>query len=225
MAYLTPTSSDFKIQFPRDFPFAVTGFGAVLAATLGGGGAIASVAVQQGGRGYKPGAQVQVTDATGSGAQLTAIIVNGEVGSIAGTPSGIGYTAPVIAVAGGDNTKLGMVTDDDLNGAIQDANFNINQSLFDDQASFNRAFLFLAAHQLCENIQAAFQGVGSQYAWLTQAKSVDGVSQSFMIPERISSDPFLSALSTTRYGMNYLKIVLPFIVGHAFSTIRETNPV
>jgi hypothetical protein len=225
VAYLTPTSSDFKAQFPRDFPYAVTGFGAVMAITLGAGGAIASVAVAEGGRGYKPGAQLTLTDPTGTGAVLTATITNGTLVSVSVTTPGSGYTAPAAALSGGDNTKLEMVTDDDINGAIQDANFNVNQALFDDQPSFTRAFLFLAAHQLCENIQAAIQGVGSQYAWLTQAKSVDGVSQSFMIPERVSSDPFLSALSTTRYGINYLKIVLPFIVGHAFSTMRETNPV
>lgn len=224
MGYNLPTVSDFKNQFVRDFPYAVLGFGAVGTPTVAAGilTAVANTAV---GQGYLPNAQVTVTDPTGSGATVTASIANGSVVSYSVTTGGTGYTAPVVTVYGGDDSNQKKVTDVDIQGAIQDAAFNINECLFEDQASFTRAFNYLAAHNLVETILASVEGLASQYSWLTAAKSVGGINQSFQIPEMIAQDPFLASLSTTRYGLSYLRIVLPYLVGHTMALPRITNPV
>lgn len=219
-----PSANDWKLQFPRDFPYAVPGFGAVIALAVAGG-VITGATPLAGGFKYAPNAAVNISDATGTGAVVTATVQGGQLVSCTVQAGGAAYTNPQATLYGGDNTNGRKVTDDDLNGAILDASFNINESLFADQPTFSRAYLFLAAHMLVQNIAASVEGLASQYGWLTAAKSVGGVSQSFAIPERIREDPFLASLSTTRYGLNYLTIVMPFMVGHVTALFRETNPV
>ena len=223
--YAIPGPADFKQQFVRDFPYAVPGFGSVIALTVVGG-VIASAVPMAGGYNYAPGATVQIAASTGSGAQITAGVSQGQLRTCALVSGGSGYSADVTATLyGGDDSNQKKVTDDDINGAILDANDNMNEDLFPNQQLFTRAFLFLAAHCLVENLMASVEGLASQYSWLTQAKSVGGLSQSFVTSERVREDPFLSLLSTTRYGARYLQIVLPFTVGHTMALPRQTNPV
>ena len=225
MAYKTPGPSEFKLQFKRDFPFAVPAFGAVIQLTVVAG--VITVAVPlAGGYNYQPGAQVTVSASAGSGAVITATVKGGALISCVVNNGGTLYSADASAVlCGGDDTNEKKVTDDDIAGAITDAGDNMNDSLFPDQNTYTRAYCFLAAHCLVENLLASVEGLASQFSWLTAAKSVDGVSQSFSVSERVREDPFLSLLSTTRYGARYLQIVLPFTVGHVMALCRETNPV
>ena len=225
MGYNIPTSNDFKKQFKRDFPYAVPGFGAVIALTVVGGVITAAVPLA-GGYNYQPGAQVTISASGGSGAVITATVQGGALISCSVTHGGTLYTPDASAVLyGGDGSNEKRVTDDDLIGALADAGDNMNEENFPDQASFTRGYLFLAAHCLVENLLASVEGLASQFSWLTQAKSVGGVSQSFAVSERIREDPFLSLLSTTRYGARYLQMVLPYIVGHTSALCRQTNPV
>ena len=141
--------------------------------------------------------------------------------------AGAGYTIPpAVTITGGagDNTDLNMVTDDDLSGAIADAQFNTNQDLFATQALYTRGYLFLAAHYLIEKLLMAGEGLSSQYAWLTASKAVGDVSESFEIPERIKKDPMLAAFSKTRYGAMYLQIISPQLVGGVFVMPRRALP-
>lgn len=225
VGFTLPSANDFKLQFPGTFPYAVKGFGAVIALTVVGG-VITQAIPQAGGYNYTPGAAVNISSPTGSGAVIKADIKAGALITCELVSGGTGY-APVATATlfGGDDTKLRMVTDGDINGAIQDADFNINECLFGSQASFTRAFLWLAAHLLVENIQANVEGLASQYSWLTAMKNVEGVSQSFKVPSWVMEDPFLASLSTTRFGLNYLRIVLPYMVGHIGVLPRVTNPV
>jgi hypothetical protein len=229
VGYTIPTPAQFKQQFVRDFPYDVTGFGAVPVATLGAGGSIVSVANQNGqtGQGYVIGTPVSISDPTGSGASITVATIGpgGTALTYLVSSPGSNYSSPVLSVSVGDDSVETKVTDVDIAGAIADAEYNMNEELFCDQATYTRAFLFLAAHSLVETMLCAVEGLASQYSWLTAAKSVDGVSQSFAVSERVREDPFLSALSTTRYGAKYLTIVLPFTVGHTTALIRQTNPV
>ena len=125
---------------------------------------------------------------------------------------------------GGDPGNLEKVTDDDIAGAILDAQFNINPGLFANQAMFSRAFLYLAAHQLVEKLLMGAAGVQSQYSWLTAAKSAGDVSLTSSIAEMIRENPFLAHLSATRYGAMYCQIVAPLLVGNVSSVHRVTQP-
>lgn len=224
MGYAIPTPNDFKLQLRRDFPYAVSGFGAVIALTVVAG-AIVNPVPMAGGYGYMPGASVNITDPTGSGATITATVNGGALISCVLVTGGTGYTAPTATLSGGDNSNLKKVTDDDINLAIAAAQPNVNPEFFGSQAAFTIGFNYLAAHMLVENVLASVEGLASQYSWLTASKTVDGISQSFTIPQRIQDDPFLASLSTTRYGANFLKLILPWLVGHTAPLYRETNPV
>jgi hypothetical protein len=227
--YSTPTVSDFKSQFPRDFPYAIAAYGAA-AETFLTAGAVSSITVLAGGVGYAEAPTVVFTPQpgdTGSGASATATVANGQVTGFTAIVGGGGYLLPpLISFVGGDgdNTNLNRVTDDDLNGAIADAGFNVSPGLFGSQAQFSRAFLYLAAHQLIEKLLMAAAGVQSRYSWLTVSKAVAGVSESFKIPAVVADNPFLANISKTRYGAMYIQIVAPLLVGNVSVDCTYTNP-
>ncbi len=225
MPYTLPTVSEFKAQFARDFPYAVPAWGAAATLTLTAG-AITAVTLTAGGQGYTFAPDVTITDPTGSGAAVTATVANGRVTGFVIASGGTGYTNPVVSFSGGagDDSRLDFVTDSDISGAILDAQFNSSQSLFDSQTGFSRAFLYLAAHNLVERLLAAGEGLKSQYNWLTASKAVGSVQESFIVPDRISRDPMLSAYSKTRYGLLYLQIISPLLIGGFFSSHRQTLP-
>lgn len=229
MPFSTPTVDDFKAQFPRDFPYAIPAYGAAAASVLTGG-AVSSFVVSKGGQGYKEPPTVVLINApgdTGIGAAGTATVSGGKVTAIAVAAPGSGYgQAPIVSFEGGagDETNEKRVTDDDLSGAIFDAEFNVNPGLFPTQAAFSRAFLYLAAHQLIEKIKMAAAGVQSQYSWLVDSKSVEGVQQSFEIPKVIKENPFLAHFSTTRYGAMFIQIIAPLLVGNVHAAETYTNP-
>lgn len=225
MPYLTPTVSDFKEQFPRDFPYAVPAWGARVASVLTAG-VIGPVTVVNPGQGYKQPPTVVVVDPSGVGAQLTAVVTAGKVTGITVVNGGTGYSDPRILFLGGagDDTDLTRVTDNDITGGIFDASFNVSRALFNDQALWSRAYLYLAAHCMVEKMLMAGEGLASQYNWLTQSKTVGNVNESFLIPERIMKDPMLAAFSKTRYGAMYLQIISPLLVGAMFASHRESLP-
>lgn len=227
MSYGFPTVAEFKSQFMRDFPFAVTAWGA-LGAITNNAGVLTMVTVTVGGRGYSDVPIVTAIDRNGPGAGATfsATIAGGKVTAITVVTGGTGYVDPALVITGGagDDTDLKKVTDDDIYGALIDAQFNINKDLFDTEAEFKRAFAYLQAHMLVEKIAAATQGLGSQYNWVTASKSVGNVSESFQIPPSILENPLLAAFSRTRYGAIYVQIIAPMLVGNMMTTFRQSLP-
>lgn len=228
MSYPIPTPSDFKAQFARDFPYAVPAWGAAGSASVLVG-SVTAIAVTAGGQGYTsaPAVALSAPPAGGTQATATAAIAAGKVTGFVIVAAGAGYTTPpsvVLSGGAGDETDANMVQDSDIAGAILDAQFNTNQGLFGGQALYTRAFLFLAAHLMIEKLLMAGEGVASQYAWLTAAKAVGDVSESFEIPERIKKDPMLASFSKTRYGAMYLQIISPQLVGGVFVLPRRALP-
>jgi len=228
--FTIPTVSDFKSQFSRDFPYAVPAYGASGIASINISGVVTSISLGAGGFGYATVPTVIVGAAPGdlgTGATATASIAGGQVTGFTVTNGGSNYgQPPIITITGGagDPSDLSKVTDNDISGAIFDAQFNINQALFPTQQFFSRAFLYLAAHQLVEKLLAAQEGMGSQYSWLTISKGVDSVTEGFQIPELIAQDPMLSHFSKTRYGAMYLQIISPQLIANVFVAFRETLP-
>lgn len=170
----------------------------------------------------------QPGDNTGAGATATCSVSRGAVTGFTVVSGGANYILPpIVSFSGGsgDETNLEKVTDDDINGAIFDAEFNVNPGIFPSQQAFSRAFLYLAAHQLCSKLLMAAAGVQSQYEWLTTSKTVGDVSQSFAIPKELLEDsPWLADFSKTRYGAMYLQIVGPLLVGNVGTLPTVTNP-
>lgn len=226
MPFQTPSVSDFKTQFARDFPYAVPAFGAAGTLTIVAG-VITDCALAAPGQGYLGAPTCAIKTKSGTGATITATIANGGVTAFTVGAGGTGYSPDdqlVVSGGAGDNTDLTRVVDADITGAIMDAGYNVNEALFDDQAQYSRAFLYLCAHCLVERLLAAGEGMRSRYNWLVNAKSAGDLSESFTIPENILQSAFLSAVSKTRYGAMYLQIITPLLVGNMATFFRRTPP-
>lgn len=226
MGYPIPTAGAFKAQFSRDFPYAVTAYGASALLTIVAG-VITVASVENAGVNYDQTPDVEVEDLIGSGAVITATVAQGKVSGLTVVNGGSDYSAgtrALISGGGGDETNNKRVTDADIVGAIFDAQFNVSQSLFDGEPQFQRALLYLSAHCLVQKLLAAGEGLASQFSWLITSKGAGDVNTGYAIPEKILKDPMLSMFSTTRYGMMYLQIISPLLIGNVQVSRRFTLP-
>lgn len=123
-----------------------------------------------------------------------------------------------------DQTDLTKVRDVDVQRGLTQAGVSVNPALFDTQARYSEAALVLAAHFLCQNLLASSQGLQSAAQWLTSSKAVGNISEAFSIPDRIAKSPILSAYSKTQYGMQYLAMVTPYLVGNVQHAEGATLP-
>lgn len=233
MAYRFPSIDDFKAQFVRDFPYATPasapGKTRATGTTVILGGGVTSITVVSGGAGYTPTQPpgVVLYGGKGLGARATATVTGTAVSAFTIIDPGFGYIeAPTVYVTiGGDNTDLKKVTDFDIAKALTLATaFNSSMSLFGSQAAYTTAMCLLAAHYLCTSVNAGQVGLNGQANWITAAKTVDGVTESFQIPKRILNSPYLSKLSRTVYGAQYLELVSPLLIGNIQSFRGVTQP-
>lgn len=234
MSYLLPSIGDFKGQFIRDFPYAtpLAPKGVTVAsvtANLSAGGAVSSLTVASGGSGYSATSPISVTIYGGGGIGALAGAVTqsaGVITAIALSNGGYGYKlAPQVYVGVGDNTDQEKVTDPDIASAFTVATqFNLTKALFASQAAFTYAYNLLAAHYLCETVRAGTTGLNGKDDWLTRARQVGNVSEDFDIPARVLNSPFLSKLSKTTYGAQFLEVVSPQLIANMAPFHRDTLP-
>jgi hypothetical protein len=234
MAYQLPTIGDFKAQFVRDFPYATPlRYKGVTAATatasLNASYEVQSITVVTPGAGYNASQppSVIIYGGGGIGAAATPVVVGGAVTQINVDAGGVNYRkAPLVYISvGGDDTDTEKVTDYDIARAFTAAmQFNFTEGLFGTQAAFVWAYNLLAAHYLCETVIAGGTGLSGQSTWLTNSKTVGNVTESYTIPDRILKSPFLSKLSKTTYGAQFLELVSPQLIGNFQSFHRDTLP-
>lgn len=116
------------------------------------------------------------------------------------------------------------VEDQDIQNALNDGTMVFNPSLWLTNGAVDEkkiAFLFLAAHMMVLNIQAAGGlsatnmgvGVSSAGGGVIQQKSVGSVSLSFAMPDFVTKSPILSQFMKTDYGQKYLQLLIPRLVG------------
>jgi hypothetical protein len=115
-----------------------------------------------------------------------------------------------------DPANQDYVMDADITSAITQATATFNTAIGAADTAKTEMFLLLSAFFLVENLKTAQGGINSQAQFLAQSKSIGGVSVSYQIPENIAKDPVLSRFASNGYGMQYLTIVLPFLVGGMF---------
>ena len=237
MAYVLPGIPELKRQMVRDFPYAVPlsggGSGAYITAALGGANnGLASVTVTNGGSGYPANVlpTVIVFGGGGYGAVITVTVVAGVVTTATLADPGYGYVSvpPLnvyISNGEGDNTDKTKVTDYDIASAVNAAQgFNLAESLFSSQKAFTYAYNLLAAHYLCETLQAAGTGLGGKAEWLTIGKTIGNVTENYTIPERVLKSPILAKYSKTTYGAQFLELVSPQLIGNMAPFHRNTLP-
>lgn len=113
------------------------------------------------------------------------------------------------------DSAINYVTPQDINNAFGEAMVNLNQGLFGSDANITLGYLYLTAHYLVYDLQAANAGLGGTPPNSVTARSAGSISESYAIPARFTNDPIVQFYSTTFYGRKYLSFVLPFMVGNA----------
>lgn len=114
------------------------------------------------------------------------------------------------------------ITDEDIEEAFNEAKINFNANLFptDDKAKI--PFLYLAAHYLIIDMDAAQNPFAMGFMGFTQSKSVGSVSESYGIPQWMLNNPRLSSYAQTKFGRKYLSLIQPYLIGNIIFTPGRT---
>lgn len=110
-----------------------------------------------------------------------------------------------------EESELNYTQDSDILEAYAEAKVNFNESLFPDEATALRVFLFLAAHYLTTDFNNA---LGANQVGIPTSRSVGSVSESYTIPPYLQNNPALSMYCTTGYGTKYATLIYPYMIGN-----------
>lgn len=105
---------------------------------------------------------------------------------------------------------LNYTCDEDITKAFNEAKINFNENLFDDEQA-KLIFLYLTAYYLTFDLQNA---TGTVQTGIVTSKSVGSVSQSYGIPQWVLQDKVLGAYSSNGYGLKYLSLLRPYLIGN-----------
>lgn len=117
-----------------------------------------------------------------------------------------------------------FVLDEDINKAITEASVNFNEGLFSDDDQKKTTFLYLVAHYLVVDLTAAKNAGQSGTSGVLTSRSVGNVSESYTIPKWITDNPILSLYATTSYGIKYVSLIRPGLVGNIGIAQGATTP-
>lgn len=107
--------------------------------------------------------------------------------------------------------KNDYITDEDVYKAMGQAKLNANEKFGECKGDKINIFLHLVAFYLVMDLRNASGGIYTGFVGMTQSKSVDGVSESFAIPQYLLNNPVYSIYAQNGYGMKYLSLILPYM--------------
>lgn len=113
------------------------------------------------------------------------------------------------------------VVDKDITKSYEQACANFNESLFSDDDEIKIVYLYLTAHYLVNDLnEAGLESTGSQ---LVSSIKVGNVSENYKIPDWMINNQAFSYFTTTSYGLKYLSLVAPLMVGNIQSAEGRTH--
>lgn len=112
------------------------------------------------------------------------------------------------------------VRDKDIDEAINEAECVFNEDLYPTDAICQKAKLYLTAHFLQLDLDAA-DGEG-QSIFLQNSRSVDRISESVVIPEWMQQGEF-AYYAKTEYGQKFLILSKPYLDGAVFTVRGGTS--
>lgn len=119
---------------------------------------------------------------------------------------------------------LNYIQDADITNAFSEATAVFNEGLYPDTDTATDAYLQLSAHFLVTNVLGAQAGISMGGSGLVNSKSAGSVSESYSIPEKWLKSDLLYPYTQTSYGIKYLTITRPYMVGGAQAMYRQANP-
>ena len=118
------------------------------------------------------------------------------------------------------SATLPDIRDEDITKAIAETQAVFNQDLFPTEALCEQALLYLTAHLLKLDTEAADSG--GNPSLLQQSRSADGFSESLHIPKWMQEGEF-AFYSTTYYGQKFIILAKPYLDGAVFSVPGGTR--
>lgn len=116
------------------------------------------------------------------------------------------------------------IGDIDITKAFAEAQINLNQALFSSDANIRIGYLYLTAHYLCIDLRAANAGLAAIGSFPVTSRSVGSISEAYGIPEAYMSNPMFAQFAQTAYGMKFLSLVMPNLVGNVQAVAGFTKP-
>lgn len=112
----------------------------------------------------------------------------------------------------------------DITNAFAEATILFNQALFGTPAQITLGYLYLTAHFLVTDLRRANAGLSSRPELLVGSRTVGSVTESYEIPEQLKDNAILNGYMKTGYGMKYLDMILPLLVGNVMSVCGTVGP-
>lgn len=116
------------------------------------------------------------------------------------------------------DSEENYITDNDISRAFVEAQSNFNPKLFSCCEQVRMAFLYLAAHYLVIDLNNAQNPFAFGAMGIRTSRSVGSVSEGYTIPQWILNNKTLGLYAQTGYGLKYLTLIMPRLVGNLIFT-------
>lgn len=147
------------------------------------------------------------------------LFYNALVDGVQGIAPGSDQTKWMKAIDDIDN----YVQDQDITNAFSEAQILFNPSFFGTDADITLAFLYLAAHFLCNDLKASSAGIYASASFPVSSRTVGSVSEGYGIPQSFLDNPIYAGYVTSSYGAKYLAMILPNLIGNVISVWGGTR--
>jgi len=111
-------------------------------------------------------------------------------------------------------TEITQVSDVDISKAMVEAGMNFNEKLFDCVEEKKIIFSYLTAYYLVVDINNANTQGASNNGGLVTYRQVRNVAESFKVPNWVSENPMLSQFAQNGYGLKYITMIYPYLIGN-----------
>lgn len=111
----------------------------------------------------------------------------------------------------------------DITNAFAEAQMLFNQAFFDSDADIKLGYLYLTAHFLVTDLRRSNSGLSSRPELLVESRTVGSMTESYALPDRYKSDPILNGYLKSGYGMKYLDLIMPNLIGNVVSVRGWVN--
>ncbi len=110
-------------------------------------------------------------------------------------------------------TEQDQVSDADIARAMTEAKMNFNEEMFDNEDEKKLIFSYLVAYYLVVDINNANTQGATNNGGLLTYRQVRNVAESFKVPKWIEENPMFSMFAQNGYGIKYLTMIYPYLIG------------
>ena len=110
--------------------------------------------------------------------------------------------------------EITQVSDTDIVKAMTEARMNFNEKLFDCEEEKKLIFSYLTAYYLVVDINNTNTQGASNNGGLVTYRQVRNVAESFKVPNWVSENPMLSQFAQNGYGLKYITMIYPYLIGN-----------